>query len=119
MSAGVAPPAGVLGERWAIAVFRIFQEMLSNVARHAKAQSVHIRLYVDGPPQPVLHLEVRDDGVGAERDAFSHPHSYGVMGMRERAGHFGGELMIDSVPGHGTLVRLTMPLPEEVTGAAR
>ena len=111
VSAGVLPPAGVLGERWAIAVFRIFQEMLSNVARHAKAQSVHIRLYVDGPPQPVLHLEVRDDGAGAEREAFSHPHSYGVMGMRERAGHFGGELMIDSVPGHGTLVRLTMPLP--------
>ena len=119
VSAGVVPPGGVRGERWAIAVFRIFQEMLSNVARHAKAQSVSIRLYVDGPPQPVLHLEVRDDGAGAEREAFAHPHSYGVMGMRERAGHFGGELMIDSVPDHGTLVRLTMPLPEEETGASR
>ena len=113
VSAGVWPPVGVLGERWAIAVFRIFQEMLSNVARHAKAQSVAIRLYVDGPPEPVLHLEVRDDGVGADREAFAHPHSYGVMGMRERAGHFGGKLMIDSVPGHGTVVRLKMPLPSE------
>ncbi len=117
VSAGVLPPIGVRGERWSIAVFRIFQEMLSNVARHAKAQSVKIRMYVDGPPQAMLHLEVRDDGAGAEREAFAHPNSYGVMGMRERAGHFGGSLMIDSVPGHGTLVRLTMPLPEEETGA--
>ncbi len=116
VSAGVQPPAGVQGERWAIAVFRIFQEMLSNVARHAKAGAVQIRLYVDGPPEPVLHLELRDDGQGAEREAFAHPQSYGVMGMRERAGHFGGTLMIDSVPGHGTLVRLTMPLPGETAG---
>ena len=107
----VEPPAGRDGERWAIAVFRIFQEMLSNVARHAKAKSVVIRLYVDGPPQPLLHLEVRDDGVGAAPGAFDHPHSYGVMGMRERAGHFGGQLLIDSKPGRGTRARLTMPLP--------
>lgn len=109
---GVCPPAGPQGERWAIAVFRIFQEMLSNVARHARARWVHIRVYVDGPPSPVLHLEVRDDGVGAPREALDHPRSYGVMGMRERAGHFGGKLIVDSVPGLGTYVRLTMPLPE-------
>jgi signal transduction histidine kinase len=85
--------------------------MLSNVARHAQARSVRIRLYVDGPPRPVLHIEVRDDGVGAEPGALNHPRSYGVMGMRERAGHFGGRLVIDSVPNHGTCVRLTMPMP--------
>ncbi|HEX3141759.1 MAG TPA: sensor histidine kinase, partial [Rhizobacter sp.] len=112
VSAGVQAPAGPQGERWAIAVFRIFQEMLSNVARHAKASSVRIRLYVDGPPQPVLHLEVRDDGIGAQRTALDDPRSYGVMGMRERAGHFGGQLFIDSVPGRGTIVCLTMPMPE-------
>ncbi|HMC16191.1 MAG TPA: PAS domain S-box protein [Albitalea sp.] len=107
----VEPPTGREGERWAIAVFRIFQEMLSNVARHAQASSVVIRLYVDGPPEPLLHLEVRDNGVGAARSAFEDPHSYGVMGMRERAGHFGGRLLIDSKPGHGTWARLTVPLP--------
>jgi signal transduction histidine kinase len=111
----VEPPTGRDGERWAIAVFRIFQEMLSNVARHAQASSVVIRLYVDGPPQPLLHLEVRDDGIGAPRAAFEHPHSYGVMGMRERAGHFGGQLRIDSEPGKGTWARLTMPLPAAPT----
>ena len=111
VAAGVEAPQGVIGERWAIAVFRIFQEMLSNIARHAKAGSVSIRLYVDGPPRPALHLMVRDDGVGADEAALTHPHSYGVLGMRERAGHFGGRVTIASAPGHGTIVRLSMPLP--------
>jgi PAS domain S-box-containing protein len=111
VAAGVVPPSGVAGERWAIAVFRIFQEMLSNVARHAAARSVRVRLYVDGPPAPELHLEVRDDGVGAEPAALAHPASYGVMGMRERAGHFGGSVSFESAAGHGTTVRLRMPLP--------
>jgi len=111
MTLGFEPPDGVAGKRWAIAVFRIFQEMLSNVARHAKAKSVCIRLRVDELPQPVLHLEVRDDGVGASRASLDDPHSYGVMGMRERAGHFGGCIQIDSSPGGGTSVRLTMPVP--------
>ena len=118
VAAGVQAPGGLLGERWSIAVFRIFQEMLSNVARHARAKAVCIRLYVDGPPAPVLHLEVRDDGVGATPASLAHPRSYGVMGMRERAGHFGGTLSITGAPGQGTCVRLTMPLPVGATGAA-
>jgi PAS domain S-box-containing protein len=111
--ADVQAPGGVEGERWAIAVFRIFQEMLSNVARHARARSLSIRLYVDAPPEPVLHLSVRDDGIGADDAALTDSHSFGVMGMRERAAHFGGRLLIASVPGQGTVVRLTMPLPAD------
>ena len=111
VAAGVEPPSGPVGERWAIAVFRIFQEMLSNVARHAKAKTVRIRLYVDAPPGAVLHLEVSDDGIGASRESLSHPRSYGVLGMRERAGHFGGRITIETAPGQGTNVRLMMPLP--------
>ena len=106
VAAGVAPPEGGL----AIAVFRIFQEMLSNVARHAQARQVQVRLWVDEPPAPMLYLEVRDDGVGAAPDALAHSRRYGVMGMRERASHFGGRLQIDSAPGQGMRVRLTMPL---------
>lgn len=109
VAAGVAPPQGPL----AIAVFRIFQEMLSNVARHAQARQVAIRIAVDDPPAPVLYVDVRDDGVGAEPAALNDARSYGVMGMRERAAHFGGRLTIDSAPGQGTRVRLVMPLPEE------
>ena len=109
VAAGVQPPQGGL----AIAVFRMLQEMLSNVARHAQARSVRIRIVVDGPPQPVLYLEVRDDGVGAPAQALDAPRSYGVLGMHERAEHYGGRLTIDSAPGQGTRVRLAMPLPEE------
>ena len=108
VAAGVAPPQG--GQ--AIAVFRIFQEMLSNVARHAKARSVLIRIAVDDPPQPVLYLDVRDDGVGATPQALNDAQSWGVIGMRERAAQFGGHVLIDGAPGQGTLVRLVMPLQE-------
>jgi signal transduction histidine kinase len=58
----------------------------------------------------VLYLSVRDDGVGAPARSLDDARSYGVMGMRERAGHFGGRLTIDSAPGQGTRVRLVMPL---------
>ena len=108
IAADVAPPEGGL----AIAVFRIFQEVLSNVARHARARHVSIRIDVDAPPAPVLYLQVRDDGVGAAPEALSDARSYGVLGMRERAGHFGGRLGIESFPGRGTTVRLVMPLEQ-------
>jgi PAS domain S-box-containing protein len=106
VAAGVAPPEGGV----AIAVFRIFQEVLSNIARHAQASKVVIRIQVDAPPEPVLYLDVRDDGVGTTPQALNDARSYGVMGMRERAAHFGGRLTIDSAPGQGTQVRLVMPL---------
>jgi PAS domain S-box-containing protein len=108
VAAGVAPPEGGL----AIAVFRMFQEILSNIARHARARRLWIRITVDDPPQPVLYLEVRDDGIGATPEQLSAPRSYGVMGMHERAAHFGGRVSIDSAPGQGTRVRLVMPLGE-------
>ena len=110
VAAGVPPPEGGL----AIAVFRIFQEILSNVARHARARQVWIRITVDDPPGPVLYLEVRDDGVGTTPESLAAPRSYGVMGMHERAAHFGGRVGIDSAPGQGTRVRLTLPLGDSV-----
>ena len=111
VAAGVAPPEG----GWAIAVFRMFQEILSNVARHARARRLWIRITVDDPPQPTLYLDVRDDGVGATPEQLGAARSYGVQGMHERAAHFGGRVSIDSVPGQGTRVRLVMPLPEPQT----
>lgn len=110
IAAGVETPE----RSQATAVFRIFQEILSNVARHAQARSIHIRVLVDPPPQPVLYIEVRDDGVGATREELNSPQSYGVAGMRERAAHFGGKLSIDGLPGQGTSVKLVMPLLAEV-----
>ena len=116
VAAGVAPPEGGL----AIAVFRIFQEMLSNVARHARAKSLQLRISVDDAPAPapVLCIDVRDDGVGAAAAALTDPQSFGVIGMRERASHFGGRVTISSAPGLGTRVRLLMPLDKAASEAA-
>jgi PAS domain S-box-containing protein len=98
----------VLPEPMAMAVFRIFQEMLSNVGRHARARMVDVDIV---EREGWLHLSVEDDGCGAEAQAFVSAQAYGVMGMRERARHFGGAIDIDSAPGRGTRMRLSMPLP--------
>jgi PAS domain S-box-containing protein len=112
IAAGTPVPDGPL----AIAVFRIFQEMLSNVARHAHADAVSIRIVaVDA----TLSVEVADNGRGAPASAFDSPKAYGVMGMRERAGHFGGNITISSVPDGGTRVHLLMPLENALAGARR
>lgn len=100
---GMATPEGPL----ATAVFGIFQEMLSNVARHADASHVEIRISAHLSDITVV---VKDNGRGAPPSAFDGLGAYGVPGMRERAGRFGGWLYIDSQMGQGTTVILTMPL---------
>ena len=100
----------VLPEPMAMAVFRIFQEMLSNVGRHAQARTVDVDMV---EREGWLHLSVEDDGCGASPQAFESAQAYGIMGMRERARHFGGVIDIDSAPGRGTRMRLSMPLPAQ------
>ncbi len=96
-----------LPEPMAIAVFRIFQEMLSNVGRHARASQLAVRIVCD-PGQ--LTVTVHDNGCGAALQAFEAPTAYGVMGMRERALHFGGRLEIASQIGLGSTFSLHMQL---------
>ncbi len=104
MDVAAAPePDGPL----AMAVFRIFQEMLSNVGRHAQAGALAV--VVQGDAQQ-LTLAVCDDGIGAPAAAFEAATAYGVMGMRERALHFGGRIDIASAPGQGATCTLQMPL---------
>ncbi|HZY16967.1 MAG TPA: PAS domain-containing sensor histidine kinase [Ramlibacter sp.] len=104
--AGQALPE--LPDRAAMAVFRIFQEMLSNVGRHAQATRVGVRIGLDGG---VLRLSVQDNGRGAAAETFEAPTAYGVLGMRERARPFGGRIEIAAAPGQGCAVTLCMPLP--------
>ena len=99
---GLEPP-----ERQVMAVFRIFQEMLSNVGRHARARHLAVSLTQDGPE---LCVAVADNGVGAAPQVFEAGNAYGIMGMRERARHFGGELNVVSTPGQGTCATLKVKL---------
>ncbi|MBC8098225.1 MAG: sensor histidine kinase, partial [Armatimonadetes bacterium] len=88
-----------------IGIYRIFQEILNNIVKHSNASSAEIavRVSVDA-----LRLTVRDDGAGFELTQTA-PNSLGLNIMRERASLIGGELDIDSAPGQGTQVSLTLP----------
>jgi signal transduction histidine kinase len=99
-------------EPLAMAVFRIFQEMLSNVGRHARAQHLQVHIAITGG---LLTLAVQDDGQGAPPQAFEAADAYGVMGMRERARHFGGRVDISSAPGAGTRMCLAVAIPPETS----
>lgn len=102
------PSEIVVDEERATAVFRIFQETLTNVARHANATQLQVRLAeVDGS----LSLEVRDNGKGVNDEQLSAGGSLGILGMRERALLFGGEVRIYGIPGQGTTVFARIPQP--------
>jgi PAS domain S-box-containing protein len=89
------------------AVFRIVQEALTNVTRHAKASRVHISLEKE---DETLILEVRDDGIGLPEERVPDSNSLGLIGIRERVLLLGGETAITGARGEGTLVRVTLPL---------
>ena len=96
-----------LSEQAAIGIFRIFQEMLSNVGRHASASELAVAITANTSD---IHISVRDNGCGAEAAAFEAADAYGVMGMRERARHLGGSLQISSQIGLGCRLHLHIQL---------
>lgn len=99
----------------ATAVFRILQESLTNAARHARATRVKVRLRV---VSRTLILTVSDNGVGITREQAVAPHSLGLLGMRERALQWGGQVDVEGTPGQGTTVTLHMPIPSQAMEAA-
>jgi PAS domain S-box-containing protein len=102
------------GDR-ATAAFRIFQECLTNVTRHAQAKSVHVSLCQE---EESILLIVQDDGIGfCESDLSNSLGSLGLLGMKERAQFCGGEVQISSSPGNGTTV--TVRVPVDTPGAQR
>jgi signal transduction histidine kinase len=98
------------------AVFRLTQEALSNVVRHAQANRVRIRLARSAAG---INVDIADDGrgfdVAAARQNGHGPRGLGLLGMHERAGHFGGRVEIASAPGAGTCLRVWLPIAEEAT----
>ncbi|MEP7338218.1 MAG: PAS domain S-box protein [Acidobacteriota bacterium] len=97
----------VLDQNRSSAVFRIFQEILTNITRHAQASEVNVILEAS---ESNLFLEARDNGRGIRASEFSNPKSLGLLGMRERALLLGGEFNIRGVQGKGTTVTVRIPL---------
>jgi len=89
------------------AIFRIFQEALTNIARHSEADKVNISLLTD---QLNLNLEITDNGRGISIEQIKDFKSLGIHGMEERAMVFGGQVTFDSFSGKGTKVKVEIPI---------
>jgi two-component system sensor histidine kinase UhpB len=89
------------------AVFRIFQEALTNVVRHAGASHVDVSLE---RREGWLHLVVSDDGKGITKDEAFRPKALGLLGMRERARRLGGSAVVEAADPCGTRVSLAIPV---------
>lgn len=89
-------------------IYRVAQEVLTNVARHAKAKSLQVSLT---QPNGHLIINIKDDGQGFDSNNVEATR-YGLKGLRERAETIGGTLHIETKLHHGTTVQLAVPLPE-------
>jgi signal transduction histidine kinase len=106
----VSGPLALLDPGVELAAFRIVQEALTNVRRHAPGAAVDVELhYTDN----ALKLRVRDNGPGPGTAGETPPGGHGLLGMRERAAAVGGELATDEAPGGGFLVEATLPAKAE------
>lgn len=101
-------PNMIVDKQRGIVFFRIFQEALTNVAKHAQAKSVRTRF--DCVDDNYYVLTISDDGRGIPAGTLLGPTSHGIRGMRERAEEFQGTLTIDSAPGEGTTIAVCMPV---------
>ena len=99
-----------MSDTQATAVFRVVQESLTNVMRHAQASEVLITLKDDNGR---LHLQVRDDGCGFQSIEAGQSLGFGLLGMRERVLGLGGTMQIESSEGQGTTVSIEFPLARE------
>ncbi len=95
-------------EDFSTAFFRIFQETLTNIIRHANATRVEVEL---SEQDGCLILIVKDNGRGITEADVANTRSIGLIGMRERAALVGGEINFQGAPGHGTIVTVRIPLP--------
>ena len=103
----LGPEAITLKREQATTMFRIFQETLTNVIRHARATKVEVRLKEQNGN---IVLEVTDNGRGITEAEIGDPQSFGLIGMRERVKYIHGEVTIAGSPGKGTKIRVTLPL---------
>lgn len=101
-------------EAQATAVFRILQESLNNIGRHARATRVRIALQIE---RQQLHFSISDNGVGMYPGDRRKVRRFGLIGIQERVTMLGGELDIDSTPGQGTVLQMTIPMEADAEHA--
>jgi Signal transduction histidine kinase len=99
-----------IGPKASIALFRITQEALTNVVRHARARSFELALRDTGR---AVDLAISDDGVGISEAEAEAPLSFGIQGIRERARSLGGSVSIRGEPGRGSSLEVELPFPPE------
>jgi signal transduction histidine kinase len=100
-----------LSDEMAIALYRVSQEALNNIVKHAKAGKVKIRLYFQGND---IKLTIRDDGKGFKvEDGLQKTNGFGIRGMKERIESLGGTFSIKSTPQKGTEISTTIPMIKE------
>ena len=93
-----------------LALYRIYQECLTNIIRYAEAKNVSIDLFIE---EGEIVLSIKDDGIGFEPDKVDTKKHHGLIGMRERAYALNGKLVINSHVGKGTITTVSIPLPTE------
>lgn len=98
-----------LDQERAITLFRVFQETLTNIFRHAEASEVSVHLFIKNEN---TILKVRDNGIGLPEDKIQSPASLGILGMRERLLGWNGKVTFESQAGQGTTVTATLPTGE-------
>jgi signal transduction histidine kinase len=96
-----------LGDKTSIGVFRIFQESLTNIVKHAEADTVTAHL---SQSSGKMELTINDNGKGFEISEGTINNSFGLMGMRERASMMDGTLEVISKSGSGTTLSLVVPI---------
>ena len=108
-----------MGETINITVYRIVQECLTNVARHAVATraDIHVTRFNDSQRGDAVKVAVRDNGKGFAHIGGSEVTRFGLIGMRERVQALGGELLIDSRPNEGATVTAIIPVASAVSGS--
>jgi PAS domain S-box-containing protein len=105
--ASFEPREIILDQDLSTTVFRIFQEALTNIARHANATEVRVHLQLkDGK----MLLKVKDNGKGITKRQLSDPTSFGIMGIRERVHYLSGNVTIDGMKDKGTTLMVSIPL---------
>jgi glucose-6-phosphate-specific signal transduction histidine kinase len=96
-----------LDQNFSLTIFRIYQETLTNVARHAKATKV---ISVLKRKPDTIYMEIKDNGIGITEKQVNSADSHGITGLRERVQHYRGHIKIKGTQNQGTAVIITIPL---------